>query len=212
MAILSESDAATYFPDVTLTGDALTAAIAFAQSIAEGPQGANRPLEKAEFIEIKRLSQNFQTIRLSYNPIATSPAIALQARVGNTRDRYGYIQQADVWKDIEASCYIVDYELAQITINRPLAGYTMARVVYTGGYDFSVDDADTRAMKAALGRLLSLQQTQAATSGIESLRVENQAVTYGSSGGKSGGGLYADSMAMSLEVFKKYRAGGYQFG
>ncbi len=51
MAILTVADQPAFFPEVTISGDALIGAIAAAQALAEGPQGANRKLERHVTVE-----------------------------------------------------------------------------------------------------------------------------------------------------------------
>ena len=126
MTILSVQDLAIYAPDLDL--DSPQAAILKAQLLAEGPKGAKRPLEKREFTETPRAS-NDGIIRLSRWPIDQTATVTVQVRGNNSYSTlWG---NSFTWETIPNTEYSVDYELCEITIPS-LAGITASQFSLTG--------------------------------------------------------------------------------
>lgn len=205
MAILTAADKPLYFPDVTLEGDALTGAIARITSIIEGPAGANRPLERGETEEIKRLNVAAQTAQLSYVPVALVPAPVIRARVSTVAD----------WVELATDEYRIDFNgrlcilgSVQHVVSRwarhPYDSnqwrFSEVWATYTAGLDFTADTAEIRNLKAAAGQCLSFMVLNQAFAGVTRYEVFQEYVeSYGSTSaaGDIPGGL--------LAPFFKYR-------
>ncbi|EKU98034.1 hypothetical protein Lepto7375DRAFT_7293 [Leptolyngbya sp. PCC 7375] len=175
MTILSVQDLAIYVPGLDL--DSPQAAILKAQMLAEGPKGAKRPLEKREFTETPRAS-NDGIIRLSRWPIDPDSPITVQVRGNNSYSTLGV--NSFEWQTIPDDQYSVDVEVCEITIPS-LTGITASqfslvgssyyshaypgttpygrkrqtqerfpfqvRVTYTAGFDFQADPLDPDAQE-----------------------------------------------------------------
>ena len=126
MTILSVQDLATYVPDLEL--DSPMAAILKAQMMAEGPKGAKRPLEKREFTETPRAS-NDGIIRLSRWPIDPNLPITVQVRGNNSYSTLGI--NSFEWQTIPNTEYSVDVEACEITVPS-LAGITASQFSLVG--------------------------------------------------------------------------------
>ncbi len=207
MAILSESDKAKYFPTVTLEGIALEGAIASLQAILEGASGANRPLEVAQFTEIKRLNVIAQTVQLSYVPVLTVPTPIVKARVSTAAD----------WVTLGTDEYRID-ETGRLVIlsTAPAGSPTRSRwerhpgsnqwrfseiwLQYYSGLDFSVDVFPISLLKAAAGQALTYLTTNHAFQGITSYEsFQEYTVRYGTQA------LAGELPSAMLSIFQKYR-------
>lgn len=226
--ILTTEDRATYFPGLSadVTTAQLNLALIQGQMIAESPEGANRPLEKQSFTDILNLNSNGRVF-LSRFPIATSPTLSLQIR-GGEYGNFGINFTGVDWQDIDAETYRIDYDLGEITIlnqtaftiwngvtssltgspwvsakRRPTKRFNrpQVRVVYTAGYDFSVDTADTLRIKSALAGLVNLRFSKFFSEGVKEFTLENfYSVSYGASTDvKSASEQY-------MQVFRQYRS------
>lgn len=166
---LTEDDIPIYAPTVTLVGDALEGAIAIAQSIAESPAGASRPLEIQPVTEVLPLNE-FQACFLTRSPILEISLV--EARSGKFKDMTGYPYQAAPWHEIPETNWLIDVnELTVIATEAFFNGWNVgygvrariclseAKVTYTSGYDPTDDtDPDTRYIKSHLGQILTYLQ------------------------------------------------------
>lgn len=177
MAILSPQDLAIYAPELDLDPGAINAVILRAQTLAEGPQGAHRPLSKQEFAETPILGSN-ATLRLSRWPIDTNATVTVQVRRSNSgHNAYAYDNN---WVTLASGDYVLDEELGEIYIeslagsgaassqfsligglgNYPVAGHQAGsfrrrarpqpprvKVTYTAGFDFQADPLSTDALR-----------------------------------------------------------------
>lgn len=163
MSILTEIDRAIYFPDVPLQGEALDGLIQRAQMLAEGPQGANRPLEITPFKEIVRMNVSLQTARLTFAPLALTPAPVVEARRKTHRDNFGRVHPTTAWVTLtEGEGYIIDEESGEIHLSLDSqlgfgrsVFFTELRVTYTSGFDTTQDTYEVRQLKAAVGSILN---------------------------------------------------------
>ena len=126
MPILSVQDLAIYAPDLDL--DSPQAAIFKAQLLAEGPKGSKRPLEKREFTETPRAS-NDGIIRLSRWPIDPNATIIVQVRGNNSHSSLGV--NSFSWETIPDTEYSIDVEVCEITVPS-LAGITASQFSLVG--------------------------------------------------------------------------------
>lgn len=160
-----------------------------AESLAQGPLGANRPLSKEQFTETPRASRD-GIIRLSRWPIDTDSPVTVQVR-GVPGHRQSTTDSL-AFETLDESEFTVDAELYQITIPRlsgisrsnfsfsPSYGYRNSRnfhsytprshqcptpfqvkVTYTAGFDFQAVPMSqpVLAMKLALIEIIKLQSS-----------------------------------------------------
>lgn len=195
MPILSEVDKSVYFPDITLTGNALVGAILRAQMLAESNMGCDRPLEKQAYSEILRVHSN-QTTWLTRLPIDLSQPIIIIARTGGYRDKFGRSVPKSAWFPLVEADYAV---LSSGEVNLDLS-CSEIRATYTTGFDFNLDTPDVRRIKSAVAEVLNYQQSNS-YQGLLEVSVEGEyKVRYGSSSG--GAGTIPDLL---LVPFRKYR-------
>jgi hypothetical protein len=219
MAILTSEDAAIYFPGLSLSGNALTGAIAAAQRLAESPKGAGRPLEQQQFTEIKKVNRSTQTVQLSYWPIADSPAPIIETRYGNVGNHYGHMIGLSQWVVRSPHTYILD-STGKLNLNVSQdssfsrTGQTEAtevRATYTGGFDFSGSGYDVDQIKSAVSGILATQQQASYASGVDQVQIAGQAtIRYANQSQQPGsfnliGMGYKDAIA----TLKKYRPRAY---
>lgn len=226
MAILSLQDLAVYAPDV----DADNGAILKAQMIAEGPNGAHRPLSKTSFTETPRLTNGIA--RLARFPIDTSVALVVQTR-GTTR-----FSVNDTWQTIPASDYALDAELGELRIEH-LFGYSESsfsvygggaaynnyprrtqrrntgpevRVTYTAGFDFQAtpETPEVQQIKAALAAIAGLQTSTLSTGLKQDTITDFRSQTYGAEVAQlTATGQASTLMGDYLAVFRQYRPREY---
>ena len=170
MAILTTAELAIYAPGISATNAA--ALISQAQIVAEGPQGANRPLEKASVTEILKVrSGSIQSIYLSRFPVDSTASKTFKVRLGNVRTRYHRAVPLGDWRTLSEDEYILDFtgklslNVGQSTFfrnydvgqNRVVA--TEVEATYTGGLDFTESTSEIESIKYALGQLIEFQQS-----------------------------------------------------
>jgi hypothetical protein len=147
--ILVAGDKTTYFPDVTVTGVALDGLLQLTQTIIEGGDGANRPLELAQRIELAQIHQSDRYLRLSHYPIASVTEVKI--RKSPNPD----------WTILAPANYLldVDGQLNFRSLNSQFGRYfnlQEAQVTYQAGFDFtSMTDLDVLQIKATAGRICS---------------------------------------------------------
>lgn len=199
MAILTIAERDTYLSEFSNSDDAaLASAIAIAQGIAEGPQGANRPLDLSQVTEVLNIPSS-NIILPSRLPISEDGPTTLQVRgraVGSAS--FGRFDRnvTTEWITIPADGFEIDYELGEIRItqlalsnsssypgsiysrsHRPLSRVDnlQARITYTAGFDFSDDSNPVvvllKRMLAAI--VLYRDAASAALSGMKAYQVEN---------------------------------------
>lgn len=220
MAIVTEDDKLIYFPSVTLSGDALTGAIALIQTLVESPIGANRSLELTAQVEIKPINVNFQTAQFSLLPIATSPTPSIQVRRGEVLTGYRRSLGITDWQTLSASDYTIDPVGGRVHFDiKTIDGWgrfgyrnTQAKLSYTSGFDFADDSYEVRSIKSLFGQMLLYSQTIGYQSGITEVDIDGEyRVRYGATSGggnaTAGAGILPETF---LIPFRKYRPRHWQ--
>ena len=178
MAILTTSELATYAPGVTGGTDV---DIMIAQSAIDAWLGY--PIEQAERVEILSLTARSKTVQLSYHPIASSPVAVIEVRQGNARDRLDRQSVVTDWHALASGDYVLDATglislnilNSAVTFGFTLDSVTQIRATYTAGLDFTQDNTEINALKAAVGQIITYQKNSPQfTTGIRRLRVDNQ--------------------------------------
>jgi len=141
--ILTASDQANYFPNVSQTGAALDGLLHFAQATCEGSYGSNRLLELQQFTHILTVNTVFYTATIPLMPIASSPLPTLETRV-HRKHLNGYTLSD--WQAVNQ--FTIDYEIGQLNLGLPA---TEAKLTYRAGFDFSIDTPEVRSIKAIAG-------------------------------------------------------------
>jgi hypothetical protein len=139
MAILTSSDQAVFFPNVTATGDELEGLIFAAQAMCESTYGADRPLDVYEYSDVVPVYSSGIAF------IKRSPLIDVSAIVVRRSPQ-------DDWQSVDSAAYGIDYDTCQVNFKylpvssssnfgslRNSSTRTEARIVYTSGFDFSTD-------------------------------------------------------------------------
>lgn len=202
MAILSLIDKATYFPDVTITDSALHGAIIRATTIAEGANGANRPLEQQSITQIVPVNRTLQTCYLSRFPIAVTPSPQIEARMGKTRDGFGRGVPLSRWLKLSPDDYFVDYETGGLSLYTSYSsvGWTEIKATYTAGFDFSLNTPDTRAIKSCVAAIMSHQLSNS-YQGISSVKIPDEIeISYAS--GISATATIPESLLLPLQKYR----------
>lgn len=154
--ILTDSDRTKYFPDVTLTGDALDGAILRAQAIAQSPRGANRVLEVRPYV-LRRPVFGGGKVFLSYWPIVTVHLV--EGRLtSSSSDSWGRPYYPTDWETIPVGEYELDPVLAELRLKVPR--YTEVRCSFTAGFTFTgtlTPEAET--IKTSVGQILDYLNT-----------------------------------------------------
>ena len=180
MAILTPADLLTYAPSVPAA--LALGAISQAQATAEGPAGANRPLEKQVFTEILRVSSvRLQSLYLTRLPIDFEAAITIQVRTGNVLQSYGRPMPLGNWQTLTSDQYNLD-PTGQLSLNIGTSNFygaygfyggrsqsrisTEVQATYTTGLDFSGSSAEVVALKYALGQVIEFQNSAAFKTGV----------------------------------------------
>lgn len=155
MAILTAADLADLLP--TSDEFKINLAIAEAQAIAEGPMGANRPLELTEFTELKTVPPS-GIVLLTYTPYDSTFTPTLKIR-GGSYPTFGRYTEALDWRTVTADEYEIDDIRAEARIKsaytidgyhgiNTMIGYRLRRpgmpnkrpdlrITYRSGFDFS---------------------------------------------------------------------------
>lgn len=229
MAILSLQDLAVYAPDV----DADNGAILKAQMIAEGPNGAHRPLSKTSFTETPRLTNGIA--RLTRFPIDTLVALVVQTR-GTTR-----FSTNDTWQTIPVTDYTLDAELGELRIEHLFSSSESSfslygggstynnyprmsrraqrrntgpevRVTYTAGFDFQAtpETSEVQQIKSALAAIVGLQTSTLSTGLKQDTITDFRSQTYGADVAQlTATGQGSTLMGDYLAVFRQYRPKEY---
>lgn len=246
MAILTVEDKPLYFPSVELEGQALAALINQCQVIAEGSEGANRPLEMQKHVDVVTMHSS-GLVMLPFIPILTTPtapqapAVELRWKApGGVNPYYGSLYGSEEWQAIQATEFELDYTRGELKLKGvpSLANFIsfmtpvlsmnrqhnyrqralgknirpQVRVTYYSGFDFTNDeDWHVKALKTALGGIVSIRGSNGAVQsleGIKSFELDNfYSVSYGSENAldllttKSGKNPMDDYLA----IFRRYR-------
>lgn len=201
MAILTPSDKNTYFPDTELQGSELLSALARAEAIAQGPAGANRSLEKKQWVELLPFVDRGITY-LSYSPIDLTASVTVQLRGGDIDTGFGRVLPDNEWTTIDAEDYEIDAAFGELRV-KSLPGYHAfttvgvysvfriagsrsplqrptrpnlkreLRITYSAGFDFAAtpESYEVKTIKRAVAGIMSVQSTPAA-SGIASYKAD----------------------------------------
>ena len=219
--ILTLADRDRFFSSVCLASDRWNEAFEQVQGFAEGPQGANRPLDKQQFTEVKSLLTKTQSCFLSYWPIDSEVAIAVETRIDSSHE----------WILLDAADHQLTPENQKLKIDRspvhggfsrsygrrcvglasPVGnrtGYSEVRVTYTAGFNFEVNPPSDRVlrMKRAGARILKYlyrgNGLPAPVTGVSAIS-DTAAATNISINLAAGAGEVPDSL---LAEFRRYRA------
>ena len=204
MAILTELELPIYAPTVTLTGDRLLAQIDYAQSIAEGFDGANRPIEKTTNTEI--LFVNGANARLTLFPVISITRI--DSRIGNIANAFGRRIPLSDWKELTIDDYIFDDSTRLITLNHSASEI---KAIYEAGFDFSSNTPEVRQLKISFGKLLEYVSSPQ-FAGLISGEGYLQKVTIDGQYSKWFGDGLTNNLSPPMGLlmpFKKYRPLGY---
>lgn len=153
MSILTPADQSVWFPEVQISGNALVAAIRRAQLTAESAKGANRPLERHQIKEVKRVYEG--GCNLSRIPIALIPLPLIEIRYGGYIDGWRRGITLTEWETISAEEYALDTESGRLTLLNHEA--IEVRATYTAGFDFSENSQAVNEIKAAVAAILVYQ-------------------------------------------------------
>ena len=222
MAIVSVQELASAFPDLDL--DNVQSSIMSAQILAEGINGANRPLEKTVYTETPRF--NYEGIvRLARYPIDQSADLTVSIRT-NADQGFQLLDEAS---------YVVDYELEQIQLinlpRLPASNFSVFRsshfsnrnylrrrrtqtqgyeikVTYTAGFDFfeSPLSPEAQEIKQALLEIVQLKNSQF-SSGLKQFNVTDfVSNTFSAELAKLAVTAPGNTILQDyLDVFKRYR-------
>lgn len=214
--ILTVAEFSSFVPGAEVANP--EAAILQAQAAVEGPMGANRPLEKQSFTEILRVSSvRLQSLYLSYGPIDLTVTPTIQIRSGNIQTRYRRAIALSDWQTLAADDYQLD-STGKLSLNVggsssfiPAWGQPASRMAtevqatYTAGLDFTATTTEIKTLKYAFAQVVSYQQSQSYSSGIEEIQ-ENDIyrIRYQSpnAGNPIGPGVIPPGL---LAPFKKYQ-------
>ncbi|MEO0824931.1 MAG: hypothetical protein AAFY20_09355 [Cyanobacteria bacterium J06639_14] len=197
--ILTSADAEQFFPNLDIPVGEEWLVLRQAQAIAEGPAGANRPLEVEPFTE-HPIVDGRGTVQLSRVPVLNDPPIVVQVRWSGGIAPYGISTNQTNWIDLEEDKdYRVDYERGEVELitigsamfvgmgqryhstygnrrSRPGAKVTPAemKITYSTGYDFAANPLSHAAetIKAAVAGILKIQRSPQAT-GLKSFDMDD---------------------------------------
>jgi len=231
MAWLSPAECLLYAPGIQLSGDALLSAITIAQIFAEGINGANRPLQITSFTKVLTVPSDSR-IQLPIAPLLLSPAPIVRMRGSDLGSRFGAYSNQE-WEELAITDYIIDpanNEIALSGVNGLLQGNSdysgfrgrthtptsprrqnQVRITYSSGFDFSVANAETTALKVFLANIVAVRQS-AQSQGVKRLEIsdEEYKIEYASQNDFSGisargGGVNGSPINEYLSLFRKYR-------
>ena len=209
MAILTTEELATYAPGVTGGTDI---DILVAQTAIEGRLGF--PIELSERVEILTLTARSKTTQLSYHPIADTPAPVLEIRQGNERDRLDRQSVLTDWVTLQEGDYVLDATglislnilNSSVSFSFNLISATELRATYTAGLDFTQDNPEINALKAATGQIITYQNSDQFKSGITEIDIKDQVrKKWTSSGGGSGVSVAGQTPESFFRPFQKYK-------
>jgi len=134
---------------VTLTGDALTGALAYAQALCESGYGAGRRLEQQQYLRVREVLH--RQIFLEQQPVASVALVRIRVFV----DSWGRASALD-WYSLSVGDWVLDARLARITL-QSLYPTGEAEVTYTAGIDFAASplSRDAIDVKACAGRIVT---------------------------------------------------------
>lgn len=208
MPILTEDDVILYCPDVTITGDELTAAIRQVEFAIQSPEGANRSLEIKNYVEIKTLKQAYQSVLLSYFPIVVTEETPFTVYIrGNIQTEFNRNTNSVQWIEIDSQfCQLEANNQLYLDVNIPVSRRTrkekaiQVKVEYTAGWDFSdTSSEDVMTIKALTAKCLSYSQSLLSNDVKNQSVVGEYSITYGNSQISSFG-----IPKSYLQAFKKY--------
>ena len=159
MAILTSSDQAVFFPNVTATGDELDGLILAAQAMCESTYGADRPLDVYEYSDVVPVYSSGIAF------IKRSPLIDVTAIVVRRSPQ-------DDWELVDTGAYSIDYDTCQVNFKylpvgsssnfgglRNSSTRTEARIVYTSGFDFDTDTSqEANNIRSVCGKVVSYME------------------------------------------------------
>jgi hypothetical protein len=193
MPILTVPDLATYAPGIP-AADRTPVMIVLAESLAFGPNGSGRRLDRQEITEVRRLASTWEVV--PSHPIVSSLPVKVEwreSKVDNT------------WYDVAAASVEVSKNRVRVDSRAPIVsaqsghygrrpGYMQSRrpkfgnafpelrLTYTTGIDFTVSTDESEMIKAALGGIMTLQY--AASRGLNQMTTSVNAIASGSSVGR----------------------------
>ncbi|MEO0432398.1 MAG: hypothetical protein AAF151_11950 [Cyanobacteria bacterium J06656_5] len=209
MAILTTEELAAYAPGVTGGTDI---DILVAQTAIESWLGF--PIELSERVEILKLTARSKTTQLSYHPIADTPAPVIEIRQGNERDRLDRQSVVIDWVALQSGDYVLDATglislnilNSSVSFGFNLISATELRATYTAGLDFTQDNPEINALKAATGQIITYQNSDQFKSGITEIDIKDQVrKKWTSSGGGSGVSAAGQTPESFFRPFQKYK-------
>jgi hypothetical protein len=222
--ILSMAD----FPSTT-DQTLLTSAIALAESLAQGSDGANRLLEITNYIEVFEVNRN--SFFLSYFPIVNPESIEVYHR-GQVSELWGIEGAIAFWQLVPSSQYFLDEDTGELVITNLPGGmgqfYSQAprnpfrsmlrrqiKVKYQAGYDFDSESPIVQSIKSSLILLAEQIQSPAIAQGIKSFEIDDEGhkTTYASSTDNAimGSASNRSASGLIMRSFHKYRPRSYSF-
>lgn len=232
MAILTIADIPTYAPqlETEIGKPALLGKLDYLQSVIEGLEGCNRPIEINEFTEqinCVNLNPCQDYLSLSYAPVDFSDIAyvpIVEVRYGANEDYVKYallsseynsyysnqirpywFTNCNDWITLGDTDYVL--EVSGILRITKLISITDIRVTYRAGLNFSLNNQEIRSFKASAGQLLQYLYKSATYSGVSRVQVpfDEWQVSFNNRG------VDAYSIPDNLmSFFKKYRPlGGY---
>ena len=235
MPWLSNQECLQYAPGITLTGEPLTTAIALAQSLVEGINGANRPLEITQYKKILTIPNTGRVI-VPIRPMLSTPAPVVELRGSDTPPRFG-VYSIQEWEPlILDKDYKLDYdnnEISLLALSRVLqheyyyhTGFrrysrnpTVPRVkkqlkiTYSSGINFAATSETVVNLKRSLAAIVALRASPQ-SQGVKSVDVsdDSYSVEYASQSdylGISGNKTNGSPINELLSIFRKYRPSEY---
>lgn len=235
--ILTEADIPNYLPTTELSGDAFRFEAQQAQLLAESSQGAHRPLEIAQFIEVTNMPVTGNVL-LSRLPVLDSPAIVVEVRAHQDAP-FGLLTTTAEWVTQDSGSYTVDYSRGEIHLEQfastpPEVSYSgspttnpyrrrkrvlsnaiapQVRITYSTGFDFQAEpeSAEVQEIKRAIaGIVWQREQTKGLRSGIKSYQLEGfYKVDYDTLTGRADADSSYSLFDEYLRVLRKYAPRGF---
>lgn len=196
--ILTEDDLPIFAAGVNLTGDAITGALYYLQSIVEGDAGAGRPIELIQRMETGDVQPGPQSFYLQHFPIVideiTHP-IELKVRSGgNVQDAFRRPLPVGQWVILANDDYVLDIDNRvfldytsigllnagwsgyssygfDTTYRSVRPGFSTYQATYWAGFDFSLDTTEVNKLKSAAGAILAYLTQSGAFKGVQELDV-----------------------------------------
>jgi len=137
VAILTIADKDNYFPDVSATGQSLVALIQRTQMLVEGNNGANRPLEINQFVQVKPIPSS-GVLLMDRTPIINDSVhypIKVQIRWFASVNNQYYFPGVDDWQTVVAPDYYMDFDTGEIKLRAFFNQYS--RFIPSSGYSYS---------------------------------------------------------------------------